>query len=448
MSNIFYYIGILKKHFKFIIIITLISTMLSAITTIFFIDPTYQSNISVIIGENQSIEDKNTSYPSSYDVVMYQKMVKTYSELLTSKIVLEDVIGNTGLDLTLDDLASMIKIKTTTESEFINITIEGKNADDTTLIANQLPVSLKNISSQIRGVDNVILVDTASRPEKPASPNIIINISLAFVLGLIFSICLVILINYLDQRIKDKNELKEIINLPILGEVPNFSSLNTNNDDNYLFASIAPKSLPSESINILRSNLQFCNVNSSLKKILFTSSSPGEGKSTIISNLGISLALTNKKVIIIDCDMRKPRIHRLFSLSNIIGLSHILSNQAELEECLQSSGIDNLSILTAGIIPPNPSELISSSGMKILLDRLSSNFDFILIDSPPLPLVADSQVLSTFVDGTLLITKFCYTNKSSLINTTEILDGLNTNVIGVVLNNSPLNSSSNYYYEK
>lgn len=446
--NKFKYFKLIKEKLSIIILITICSIIISTIATLFFIDPTYESKISVIIGPNQSISDDYSSYQSSYDIVMYQKMVKTYSELLTSKIVLEDVIGNTGLDLTLDDLASMIKIKTTTESEFINITIEGKNADDTTLIANQLPVSLKNISSQIRGVDNVILVDTASRPEKPASPNIIINISLAFVLGLIFSICLVILINYLDQRIKDKNELKEIINLPILGEVPNFSSLNTNNDDNYLFASIAPKSLPSESINILRSNLQFCNVNSSLKKILFTSSSPGEGKSTIISNLGISLALTNKKVIIIDCDMRKPRIHRLFSLSNIIGLSHILSNQAELEECLQSSGIDNLSILTAGIIPPNPSELISSSGMKILLDRLSSNFDFILIDSPPLPLVADSQVLSTFVDGTLLITKFGYTNKSSLINTTEILDGLNTNVIGVVLNNSPLNSSSNYYYEK
>ena len=159
------------------------------------------------------------------------------------------------------------------------------------------------------------------------------------------------------------------------------------------------------------------------------------------------MALTNKKVIIIDCDMRKPKIHRIFSLSNIIGLSHILSNQAELEECLQSSGINNLSILTAGVIPPNPSELISSNGMKILLDRLTSNFDFILIDSPPLPLVADSQALSTFVDGTIIITKLGYTTKSALLNTKEILDGLKTNVIGVVLNNSPLDSSVNYYYQ-
>lgn len=448
MKNILYYLDIIKKHLTLIIIITLISTILTAITTIFFIEPTYQTNISIIIGQNQSTVDEGTSYPGSYDVVMYQKMVKTYSEMITSRVVLEDVIENTGLDLNLADLESMIKIRTTTESEFISISIEGKIAKDTATIANQLVLSLKNISSELRGVDNVIMVDTASIPEKPSKPNIILNIGLSFLLGLMLSICLVILIDYLDQRIKDKSELKELIHLPILGEIPNFSSININNEDNYLFANVSPKSLPSEAINILRTNLQFCNVNSNLKKILITSSSPSEGKSTIISNLGISIALTNKKVVIIDCDMRKPRIHRLFSLSNIIGLSHILSNQAELEECLQSSGIENLSILTAGVIPPNPSELISSNGMKMLLDRLSSNFDFILIDSPPLPLVADSQVLSTFVDGTIIVTKFGYTTKSALINTKEILDGLNTNVIGVLLNNSPINSSSNYYYKE
>lgn len=445
--NKFKYFKLIKEKLSIIILITISSIIISTIATLFFIEPTYESKISVIIGPNQSTSGDYSSSQSSYDVVMYQKMVKTYSELLTSKIVLQDVIENTGLDLNLESLESMIKIKTTTESEFINITVEGKVPEVTTLVANQLTLSLKNISSEIRGVDNVILVDSVSIPEKPTKPNIIINISLSFILGLIFSISLVVLINYLDQRIKDKDELKELITFPILGEIPDFSSVNINNKGNYLFVNESPKSLPSEAINILRTNLQFCNVNYNLKKILITSSSPSEGKSTIISNLGISMALTNKKVIIIDCDMRKPKIHRIFSLSNIIGLSHILSNQAELEECLQSSGINNLSILTAGVIPPNPSELISSNGMKILLDRLTSNFDFILIDSPPLPLVADSQALSTFVDGTIIITKLGYTTKSALLNTKEILDGLKTNVIGVVLNNSPLDSSVNYYYQ-
>ena len=358
--NKFKYFKLIKEKLSIIILITICSIIISTIATLFFIVPTYESKISVIIGLNQSISDDYSSYQSSYDIVMYQKMVKTYSELLTSKIVLQDVIKNTGLDLNLESLASMIQIKTTTESEFINITVKGKIPEVTTLVANQLALSLKNISSEIRGVDNVILVDSASIPEKPTKPDIIINMSLSFILGLIFSISLVILINYLDQRIKDKDELKELINLPILGEIPDLSSINTNNEDNYLFANASPKSLPTEAINILRTNLQFSNVNSNLKKILFTSSSPGEGKSILISNLGISMALTNKKVIIIDCDMRKPRIHSLFSLSNLIGLSNILSNQAELEECLQSSGIDNLSILTAGVIPPNPSELIYS----------------------------------------------------------------------------------------
>ena len=214
--NKFKYFKLIKEKLSIIILITISSIIISTIATLFFIEPTYESKISVIIGPNQSISDEYSSYQSSYDVVMYQKMVKTYSELLTSKIVLQDVIENTGLDLNLESLESMIKIKTTTESEFINITVEGKVPEVTTLVANQLTLSLKNISSEIRGVDNVILVDSASIPEKPTKPNIIINISLSFILGLIFSISLVVLINYLDQRIKDKDELKELINLPFL----------------------------------------------------------------------------------------------------------------------------------------------------------------------------------------------------------------------------------------
>lgn len=153
-----------------------------------------------------------------------------------------------------------------------------------------------------------------------------------------------------------------------------------------------PKSIAAESYRTLRTNLQYSSFDKEYKVIVVTSSEPGEGKSTTSGNLAISLAQGDKKVILIDCDLRKPSVHRKFKISNVIGLSDVLIGKEKLYAAAQKHG-DNLIILTAGKIPPNPSEMLNSKAMTALLEELKKQFDYIILDTPPVQAVTDSQIL-------------------------------------------------------
>lgn len=206
-----------------------------------------------------------------------------------------------------------------------------------------------------------------------------------------------------------------------------------------------PRSVAAESYRTLRTNIQYSSFDEECKSIVITSSEPGEGKSTTAANLALSLAQGEKKVILIDCDLRKPSIHKKFKISNLTGLSDVLIGQKKLIQVLKRHG-DNLLLLTSGKIPPNPSEMLGSKAMKNLLKELRENFDYIIIDTPPVQAVTDSQVLSTEADGTLLVIKAEKTKKDSVHNSINLLRKVNANIIGTVLNGVNNNSENYHYY--
>ncbi|AYE33871.1 CpsD/CapB family tyrosine-protein kinase [Clostridium septicum] len=206
-----------------------------------------------------------------------------------------------------------------------------------------------------------------------------------------------------------------------------------------------PRSVAAESYRTLRTNIQYSSFDEECKSIVITSSEPGEGKSTTAANLALSLAQGEKKVILIDCDLRKPSIHKKFKISNLTGLSDVLIGQKKLIQVLKRHG-DNLLLLTSGKIPPNPSEMLGSKAMKNLLKELRENFDYIIIDTPPVQAVTDSQVLSTEADGTLLVIKAEKTKRDSVHNSINLLRKVNANIIGTVLNGVNNNSENYHYY--
>ncbi|MDU1314090.1 MAG: CpsD/CapB family tyrosine-protein kinase [Clostridium septicum] len=206
-----------------------------------------------------------------------------------------------------------------------------------------------------------------------------------------------------------------------------------------------PRSVAAESYRTLRTNIQYSSFDEECKSIVITSSEPGEGKSTTAANLALSLAQGEKKVILIDCDLRKPSIHKKFKISNLTGLSDVLIGQKKLIQVLKRHG-DNLLLLTSGKIPPNPSEMLGSKAMKNLLKELRENFDYIIIDTPPVQAVTDSQVLSTEADGTLLVIKAEKTKRDSVHNSINLLRKVNANIIGTVLNGVNNNSGNYHYY--
>ena len=205
-----------------------------------------------------------------------------------------------------------------------------------------------------------------------------------------------------------------------------------------------PKSIAAESYRTLRTNIQYSSFDKEYKVIMVTSSEPGEGKSTTAGNLALCLAQGDKKVILVDCDLRKPSLHKKFKVSNIIGLSDVIIGKEELVTAFHRYN-KNLVILTSGKIPPNPSEMLSSKTMTVLLEELKNNFDYIILDTSPVQAVTDSQILSTKSDGTIIVVKAERTKKDSVENSINLLKKVNANIIGTVLNGVD-NSRNKYYY--
>lgn len=206
-----------------------------------------------------------------------------------------------------------------------------------------------------------------------------------------------------------------------------------------------PKSMAAESYRTLRTNIQYSSFDKEYRVIAVTSSEPEEGKSTIAGNLALCMAKEDKKVMLIDCDLRKPSLHKKFKTSNLLGLSDVIIGKADLDSVIHRYN-KNLFLLTVGKIPPNPSEMLSSKAMSYLLEYLKDNFDYIILDTPPLKVVTDSQILSAKVDGTILVVRAEKTKRESVKNAVDLLKNVNANIIGMVLNGIDVSRNKYYYY--
>lgn len=206
-----------------------------------------------------------------------------------------------------------------------------------------------------------------------------------------------------------------------------------------------PKSVVSESYKTLRTNILYSSLDKEIRSIVVTSSRAGEGKSITSCNLALSFAQENKKVLLIDCDLRKPSIHKKFKISNLKGLSDILVGKAEVEDTKYSYN-DYLSILTSGPIPPNPSEMLGSNQLTMLINKLKEIYDVVILDSAPLQAVTDAQLLSVKVDGTILVVEAEKTKKDDIVSAKELLQKVDANILGLVLNKSRNREKKYYYY--
>ncbi|WP_238884681.1 Wzz/FepE/Etk N-terminal domain-containing protein [Clostridium sp. YIM B02551] len=214
------YIQLIKKRLLLIFLITLTCIFVSGVVSFFVIKPTYQASISVDIGNNQTSTDKNTGNQNYNDVLMYQKLVKTYSIYAKSRAVAEDVVNELKLDKTPEEINNMITASPSADTEFLTISVKSKNSDEAKDIANQVAKSLKTVTKKIKNVDNVQLVDDAILPSSPISPKPFLNIGIAFVLGILVSLGLVFILEYLDNTVKDSDELEKLLEIPVIGNIP------------------------------------------------------------------------------------------------------------------------------------------------------------------------------------------------------------------------------------
>jgi capsular exopolysaccharide synthesis family protein len=300
---------------------------------------------------------------------------------------------------------------------------------------------------------NIQIVDPAELPTRPYKPNKRQNLLLAAVVGLFLGVGLAFFFEYLDNTIKTPEDLEQWARLPSFGMVPEVS---TNGGRKRLEKGASypvelitygyPKSMLSEAYRSIRTSILLSSSEKPPKMIAVTSPNPGEGKTTTVINTAIALSQTGAQVLIIDADMRKPRIHKIFNHENGAGLSNFLSGHGDLESIVKKSEVPNLFYIPSGPIPPNPSELLGSNLFKKMLVGLGARFDHILVDSPPVLGFADAIILSSSVDGVILTVLGGKTPRETLQRAKEAIQQTQTKILGVVINRVDIRRSDYGYY--
>jgi len=310
---------------------------------------------------------------------------------------------------------------------------------------------------------NIRVVQNAEVPIFPVKPNRPLNVGLSLIVGLALGVGLAFFLEYLDNTINTSEDVERFIHLPPLGAIPSLQSLAKRKlfagDGRPQSAALAPaenellsghETLSSfaESYRALRTSLLLSSAEHAPRTMLVTSSHPAEGKTTIVANTAISLAQTGARVVVLDADMRRPRCHKILNVKNETGLSSYLARETTLDSVIQEQEIPNLYVIAAGPVPPNPSELLSSTKLRGLIEELQARFDHVLIDSPPVINVTDALIISPLVDGVVIVVKSGHTPREAVMRAKQALGDVNAKVLGIVLNCIDLDAESYYYNYK
>jgi len=297
-------------------------------------------------------------------------------------------------------------------------------------------------------VDSIITVlAEAQTPNNPMNTNLVMNIGIGFIIGAMTGVFLAFSLEFLDKRVKTEQEVEKLINLPTLGTIEfEKKKKMTRGSKRSLITVIDPKSPISEQYRTIRTNIQLSMIDKELKTLTFTSAAPGEGKSTTIANLAITLAYQGDKVLLIDADLRRPTMHQLMGVRNRYGLTTMITKKMKKSAIVSAPRISNLHVLPSGPIPPNPSELLGSKRMKNLISELSKEYDWILFDTPPVLGVTDAQILGNHCDGVILVLKSHQTEKRELVKAKELLDKANTNLLGTIMSGVNQKELGHKYY--
>lgn len=302
-----------------------------------------------------------------------------------------------------------------------------------TLVEERFQEAVINEQSQ---PGNVLIIDDARVPDAPAKPNRVLIVIVGFILGTGLAFGYVFIKNYFDNTIKTPEDIEKK-NVNVLAWIPRIDNLETNDTGKFDFiVATKPDSIPAEAFRSLRTRVQFSRPDKeSLKTILVTSSTPQEGKTTVAINLAGSFALSNKKTLIVDCDLRRPRLHQILERNKQPGLIDHLVGEFELDQIIYPAKIKGLSIITSGTIPPNPAEMLDSKQMEKFLAEVRNRFDYIILDAPPIVAVTDAEILAKKVDGSILVVSADTTENDVFERAIQLIKHDYSVLIGSVLNN-------------
>lgn len=444
--------------------VSLLCAVLSLVGTLFLITPQYESAAMFYVNNsNLSIGSASVSI-SSGDLTTSRNLVDSYIVILNTRETLVDVIDYAGVSRTYKDVRKMLAAESVNETEIFKVTVTSSDPQEAERIADAIAYILpKRIGTIIDGTSAKV-VDAAIVPTKPSSPSYTKNTLIGFILGFVLTAGLIALQEMFDISIRTEEDITQACNHPLLAAVPDMTAPSKGGSNYYYGHSkksggkdkkwaynktgepakiilMGPKIsfAASEAYKLLRTKLQFSFTDESNCRVIGLSSAlSGEGKSLTSINLAYTLSQLNKKVLLIDCDMRRPTLAEKLQVNKQPGLSSYLTGQRRLADLLQDCNLPGATtafkVITAGQNPPNPMELLSSEKMKNCLQKLREQYDYVILDLPPVGEVSDAMAVANETDGMLLVVRQNYCDRNVLSDTARQFQFIQAKILGVVFN--------------
>jgi capsular exopolysaccharide synthesis family protein len=442
------YLRVVRKRWRTIVAVTLALVAVAALVTLWS-PKVYQARTQLFVSTSGGDDSTQLLQGSSFT----QQRVKSYSDIITTPTVLNPVIEDLGLDTDADKLGKQISAAVPLDTVLIDVMVNDADPKQAAAIADavgkqfaQTVSELERVSEKSASPVKVSVVRPPSTPTAPVSPKPARNVALGLVLGLMLGLGAALLRDLLDTSIRSERDVKEVTEDTVIGGI----GYDADSAKRPLIVQSDPHGPRAEAFRALRTNLQFIDAATHPKSMTFTSSLPGEGKTTTTANLAISMAAAGSRVCVVEGDLRRPRMLAYMGMEGSVGLTNVLIGQADLADVLQPFGSSNIQVLGAGQIPPNPSELLGSEAMARTVRELEGMFDYVIIDAPPLLPVTDAAVLSTITGGTVVVVGCDIVHKEQLTRGLESLKAVNGNVLGLVVNRIPTKGADaeSYYYHE
>ena len=439
------YIRVLRKGWILILTFVLVGIAAAAGFSLLK-SPEYEATSKVFV----STQGSDTVQDLQSGNTFTQARVQTYSDLVSTPVVLLPVAAALNLNLTATQLANMVTATSPLNTTLIEITATSTSASQAANIANATAQSLTTVVEKLEtpsAADStspvkLTRVQVATVPQLPSSPNVPLNIALGLLVGLAIGVGVAVLRETLDTRIRNERDVELISSAPIVGGI----AFDPKASSRPLIVQADPRSPRAESFRTLRTNLQFLNTEGTTRSFVVTSSIPAEGKTTTTANLAIALSEAGHSVLVVDADLRRPKLAEYMGLEGAVGLTDVLIGRAELVDAVQPWGKGKLYVLPAGKVPPNPSELLGSKAMANLLDLFEQQFNYVLFDAPPLLPVTDAAVLGKSVGGALVVVSAGHAHKNQLKGAVTALENVNAHVAGFIVTMLPTKGPDAYGY--
>jgi capsular exopolysaccharide synthesis family protein len=407
------------------------------------ITPSYEARTTLLVVQRQG-----EGVVQLNDLQTAERLANTFSRLVTLRPVLDRSIQDGSLPFDTTELEKRIGVTNPRDTQLLEVTARASNADLAARMANTVARAFisSNEAALTSRPGQVSVVEEALPPREPVSPRPLVNAMLGVVLLALAAVAVVVAVEYLDDTVKSGEDVAEQTGLPILGRIEQFGRLR--NAREQLQAANRPRSTIAEAYRAARTNLSYAiDLGRDRRLILITSPGPGEGKTTTTANLAVVFGLAGHRVCVMDTDLRRPTIHKVFGVDNSKGLTTLLlSREPDIDRTLVRSLYTNVTVLPSGPLPPNPSELLGSARMQEILDGLRERFDVVLMDSPPALVVTDASVLGMLADGLLIVARAGKTRTGELRATITELAQTGRPIAGLMLNRVSTRDAGYYYY--